>query len=414
MKKAVIFAPFWRQAGHVGNYRIDRFVRWLAAEGFYIVLVRAGSVTGQRSEAWGEELTVRDPLGLYRDVEPDGKPVKTRKPNRLRRLLAYLLFCPDPGIQWARAAGKHPTVLEHSSGASFVLSSSPPESAHIGAAILAKNLKSELIVDMRDGWLDEPLKPLLRDSRLQRWREARLERTVLEQANKIFVTSPVWKSLLNGRLPLTQDKTVVLTNGYPPDGLFNLTQIINRSESDPIKLVHAGRFTGSRLSQKVGHLLEALFLGLESSKACGVVTLLGKLEATDVDEVALWKERFKSKGWVIEIKNAVPRDEMMMILQQADGLLLLSVSQAAIPSKLFEYLPLIKPVFTVTTQSGAVWSVGQLLEQLFLTDYRNPDGLVAESFISACEIITDNSYDVPPQFSEAALSKIFIKHVVTI
>jgi len=39
MKKAVIFAPFWRQTDHVGNHRVDRFVRWLAADGFYVVLV---------------------------------------------------------------------------------------------------------------------------------------------------------------------------------------------------------------------------------------------------------------------------------------------------------------------------------------------------------------------------------------
>ncbi len=30
-KKAIIFAPFWRQTGHEGNNRMDRFVRWLSA-----------------------------------------------------------------------------------------------------------------------------------------------------------------------------------------------------------------------------------------------------------------------------------------------------------------------------------------------------------------------------------------------
>lgn len=413
MKKAVIFAPFWRRAGHVGNYRIDRFVRWLAAGGFYVVLVRAGSATGQHHVPWGVELAVRDPLGLYRDAVSDGAPVKTRRPNRLRRLLAYWLFNPDPGILWARAAARHPAVLEHAEGASFVLSSSPPESAHIGAATFAKNLKAELIIDMRDGWLDEPLKPLLRYSRLQRWREGRLEQAILQQADKIFVTSPVWKSLLGDRLPFTLDKTVVLTNGYPPEGLFDLKQTRNRPANEPLRLVHAGRFTGSSLSRKVSYLLEPLLMGLGNIGTQGVVTLLGRLEVADLEDVTRLQSQFRTKGWIIEVKDAVPRDEMMAHLNQADGLLLLSASQAAIPSKLFEYLSLGKPVFAATPQASAVWKVGVSLEQLFLTDHRNPDELVASSFISASKM-TENSYEIPGQFDEEVLSKIFIKNVLAV
>lgn len=410
MKKAVIFAPFWRQLGHVGNYRVDRFVRWLAVSGFYVVLVRAGSVAGQRTESWGVELTVRDPLGLYRDTTVDNAPTKTRKPNKLRRIFAYWLFNPDPGIIWSRAATSNPVVLEHGQGASFVISSSPPESTHIGAAALAEKLKTKLIVDMRDGWLDEPLKPLLRDSKLQKWREGRLEKATLLQADKILVTSPVWKSLLGERLPFTQDKTVVLTNGYPPTGLFSLKQTQSRSKNDPIRLIHAGRFTGSRLSQKVSYLLEPLLLGLGHSVTQGIVTLLGRLESVDLKEITRWQSQFKAKGWAIEVKDAVPRDEMMALLHQADGLLLLSASQAAIPSKLFEYLTLKKPVFTVTLQSSAVWKMGESLAQIFLTDYRHPDEQVARLFISACEI-PKSGYDMPDKFSEELLAEIFMKTV---
>lgn len=411
MNKAVIFAPFWRHARHVGNYRVDRFVRWLAAEGIYVVLVRAGSVTGQRSTEWGVELTVRDPIGLYRDSVPGVTPVKSRRPNRLRRMLVRWLFNPDPGVLWARVAAKNPTVLEHAAGASFVISSSPPESAHIGASALAKNLKAKLIIDMRDGWLDEPLKPLLRNSRLQRWRESRLESSILQQAKRIFVTTPIWKSLLGDRLPCTQDKTIVLTNGYPPEGLLNSSHARIRSSNEPLRLVHAGRFTGSSLSRKVNYLLAPLMLGLDHVE--GVVTLVGGLEEVDIEEINKWIPRFKSKGWTIEVKDAVPRDEMMSLLNEADGLLLLSASHAAIPSKLFEYLSLGKPIFSATLQSSAVWDVGASLEQLFLTDYQNADELVSRSFISASAMIEKN-YKIPDQFSEEVLSKIFLANVLSV
>ncbi|MCP4277846.1 MAG: glycosyltransferase family 4 protein, partial [Gammaproteobacteria bacterium] len=224
---------------------------------------------------------------------------------------AYWLFNPDPGILWARAAASHPAVQKLATGALFVLSSSPPESAHIGAATLAKKLRAELIIDMRDGWLDEPLKSLLHDSRLQRWREGRLERSILQQADKIFVTSPVWKTLLEDRLPFTHDKTVVLTNAYPPEDLFNIKQARKRSVNGPIRLVHAGRFTGSSLSRRVRHLLEPLLMGLGVTVTPGIVTLLGRLETADLEEVSHLQSRFQSKGWTIELEDAVPREELM-------------------------------------------------------------------------------------------------------
>lgn len=406
--KVMIVAPFWGQSAHVGVYRIDRFVRWLSAEGLQVILVKAGSVDAERKTSWGVEITVRDPLGLYRDAPKDNiaeKPV--RQPNKLRRFTAYLLLNPDPGIIWARRAARHPKVIEYGNGARWIVSSSPPESAHVGAAILAKRLNAKLIVDMRDGWLDEPLKPLLRISRLQRWREGRLERAVLQQAYKIFVTSPVWQTLLEGRLTFTKEKVAVLTNGYPPEEWFDLKPMRKRSVDEPLRLLHTGRFTGSSLSRKVSCLLEPLLCGLGGEGSHGVVTLLGRLESVDREEVGQWLPRFESRGWSIEVKDAVPRDEMMALLGQADGLLLLSASQAAIPSKLFEYLPSGKPIFAATLESSAVWQICQSLPQVFLIDYTQPDHEVVQSFISACKTMK-NRYEVPAQFSETVLSQIFL------
>lgn len=412
MKKALIFAPFWNKTGHVGNYRVDRFVRWLAGEGVYIVLVRGGSVTRQREMSWGEELTVRDPLGIYRDVsiDPTAENI-TRKHSSLTRFMAYLLFNPDPGIIWAKRAARHPMVIDSGNGAHWIISSNPPESAHVGAAILAKRLNSRLIVDMRDGWLDDPLKPLLRISRLHRWREGRLERSVLQQADKIFVTSPVWKALLEARLTFSRGKVSVLTNAYPPEALLNLKKKGRHSANNPLRLVHAGRFTGSMMTRKVSFLLMPLLSGIEKTPSSGIITLLGKLERADLAEIKDWQPRFAARGWSVEVKPAVPREEMMALLDQSDGLLLVAEKQAAIPAKLYEYLVTRKPVFAVTPKGSAVWSIGESLPQLFVTDHTRPDKDVTCAFLAACSR-TEINYDVPPQFSEKVLSRAFLREVL--
>ena len=57
-KKAVLFVPFWRQEGHVGNYRVDRFTRWLADEDYAVIIVRAGNSYRECQQPWGREITV--------------------------------------------------------------------------------------------------------------------------------------------------------------------------------------------------------------------------------------------------------------------------------------------------------------------------------------------------------------------
>src|SRR2546426_8877396 len=147
--KALIVAPFWRQQGHVGNYRIDRFVRWLAGAGVNVVLVRAGSSDTAKATDWGSEVTVADPLRLYVDSErKDATDFKPRTRSPLRRYLAYLVFNPDPTVVWARRAARHSLIMEQSKGVRWVISSNPPESCHVAAATLAKSLNAKLIIDM--------------------------------------------------------------------------------------------------------------------------------------------------------------------------------------------------------------------------------------------------------------------------
>lgn len=407
-KKAVIFAPFWRQEGHVGNNRVDRFVRWLAQDGYTVMMIRAGSNNGARREAWGIEITVRDRLGLYRDTERDAaKSVSPRKPNKLRRALAYWLFNPDPTVVWARAAAKHPVVLRAMEGASFILSSSPPESAHVGAWMLAQATGVPHIVDMRDGWLDEPLKPLLRASAFRRWQEGRLEGRILRDAKAIQVTSDVWKELLCERYPELGSTVHVLTNAYPQFVPGPQSQI-DKKPNEELVLIHAGRFLGSRLTQYPGLLLEPLLLDLSGHPVKGVIRLIGNLSDDELMLIEPFKLRFLKIGWRIECPGSMPRSELLDLLQQADGLLLLSASFAAIPSKLFEYLSASKPIFAVTDKGSATWRICEELPYIAIVESKIKDFSLAclngKSFL----ILKQEVYKIPDRFFEKNQSKIFL------
>jgi|SRR6185437_1692299 len=407
-KKIVLFAPFWRQESHVGNYRVDRFVRWLADEGYSVIIIRAGSSDGDCQQTWGREITVQDPLGLHRDTSPGSAtyvpPRKYKTLRKLRGAVAGWLLNPDPDVVWARVAAMRPPVVQATQGAAFILSSSPPESAHLGAWLLSRRTGVPHIVDMRDGWLDEPLKPVLRTSTLRRWREGRMEARILRHAKGILVTSEIWKKLLCDRCPAFAPKAHVLTNGYP-----QYTTTPNpkppKKPHEELVLVHAGRFMQSRSTQLPDLLLEPLFHNLARMPSCGVVQLIGPLSIDEILMIEPFKSRFAAIGWRIECPGSLPRFEVLALLPKADGLLLLSASHAALPSKLFEYIPTGKPLFVVTHRNSAVWNICSLLLQATLIDIGT--GSVNPGLDNQTLFFAKPEFRIPPEYFEHSLAQTF-------
>jgi glycosyltransferase involved in cell wall biosynthesis len=403
----LIVAPFWRHAPHVGIHRVERFVRWLHESGVRIVLVRAGGTENVTATEWGTEITVRDPIGLYRDPDGPRAPVWRRGRSRLRRLATLALFSPDATIPWARQVIDHPLVLAHGSGAEWVVASSPPESVHVAAAALARRLKAKLLVDLRDGWLDEPNKPFLRLLPLRRWHEGRLEARSLGQADRVLVTSEGWRRQLVRRRPEVGPKVHVLTNGYPAHDLPRGGER-PAATSGVLELLYTGQFTYSRSTQRPRLMLEPLWLAGRPGGRQGNIELVGNLSPEDLAEVDAWRARLADVGWRVGVHGPVQRNEALGRMRRADGLLLLSASDAAIPSKTFEYLPSGRPILTVTNKGGALWELGEQVPQMFLSDPRDPRGSLTrvQAFLDACAN-PHHDYVPPQQFTDSALARQF-------
>ncbi len=407
-KRAVLFAPFWRKEGHVGNYRVDRFVRWLADEGHSVIIIRAGDSDSDCQQTWGQEITVRDPLGLYPETLPGtATPVPPRKHKTFRKVrgaVAKWIFNPDPTVAWARVAARRSLVVQAAQGAAFILSSNPPESAHVGAWLLSRRTGVPHIVDMRDGWLDEPLKPLLRTSALRRWQEGRLEARILRHAKGIQVTSEIWKKFLCDRFPAFASKVQVLTNGYPQHAMAPQPTPLE-GPRDEFRIIHAGRFVESDKRRTPDLLLEPLLRNLSGRSSVGVVQLIGPLSKDELTIIESFQNRFAAIGWRIECPGSVPRSIILALLPKADGLLLLSASHAALPSKLFEYIPTGRPLFVVTHKDSATWKVCALLPQATLIEIVT--GSVHSGSDNQPPFYAKPEFRIPPEFGEQFLAKTF-------
>lgn len=405
-KKAIIIAPFWGMDTHVGLKRVTRFVKWLHAANVFVVVVCASKKEYVLEREWGVEIAVRDPFEFYSGSLQS--TIKVRKPSKFRQIIAKILFNPDPTVVWAKKLVKDKQVLSNAAGANFVISSSPPESSHVAGALLAKKINAKLIVDMRDGWLDSPLKSWLQKYRLQRWREGRLEKNILTQADKIFISTSGLYTLLTKRLPFVKNKTTLLTNGYSVAKESFLSQ--DRGNSNAISLLYAGNFTKSSLARKPHYLFEAFYYWIKNSSIKGKIELLTCLLPDDEIEVSEYMKTYAESGWLIDVKNMVNNKELKQLMCNSDGLLLLSVDFIALTGKLFEYLPTGKPILTVTQKDSELWNFAKNNPQMFLVDYENPSEYVStiDNFINACkERVIFNC--LPIEFSEEYLGKLFIK-----
>ncbi|HEX6058631.1 MAG TPA: glycosyltransferase [Gemmatimonadaceae bacterium] len=405
----LVVAPFWPWPGHVGVYRVDRMLRWLAERGVRVVLARAGRTDGIEEREWGSLVRVADPLRFFPDAYGEVGASAARPPRRPRilRRAAALALAPDPSVLWSLRAARHRPLLERAAGAAWVLSSSPPESAHIGAARLARRLGARLAVDLRDGWLDEPPRPELR----LRWRravEARMERGVLRRAERVFVTSRVWGEMLARRLPDVAPRTVVLTNAYPPSAAWPDDDAPETpSRRDECTLLYAGRFTSSRADRTMDGLLVPLAEGMRRSAVRGTVRIVGDLDATEHAAAARWRERLAALGWRLEVEGAVPRRELLRRCRGASGLLLCDPSPAVLPSKLFEYLPTRRPIFAASPADGALAAVLRRVPQGFVAGGDAAgDAERAARFLDAC-LRDDRPAEVPDEYSERALGRRF-------
>lgn len=413
VRAAMIIAPFWRQEGHVGVLRIQRFMRWLSSEGARIVLVYAGASDGVEERPWGVEVRVRDPLGLNWEAPvgaappPVGAVAPPARRNRLLRAAGLAILAPDPAVAWACRAARHAGVLERARDVDLVISSSPPESAHLAAVAVARRCGKRVLIDLRDGWLDEPLKPQLRSSRLRRWREGRMESRVLARADRVLVSSPGWRTLLLRRRPGIAAKVAVLTNAYP-----DLQAVAADRRGDRLRLIHTGRFTGSRSTQSVDLLLAPLFAAAgDRDVPAADIVLRGGLEPDDLQRARVWADRLGARGWSLAIEPSIGRAAMMAELAAADGLLLLAASQAAVPSKFYEYLVVGRPILAVAPRDSAVWTMSASLPQVILADGDSgATGAAAAAFLGACRD-RDRIHPVPLQYSDASLRRLFLEHV---
>jgi len=267
------------------------------------------------------------------------------RPHPLSRVLV-----PDPLVAaWVPFARACALRLARAERFDAVITSSPPESAHLVGRALQRRRGVPWIAELRDAWTFESLRPPF-PTRAQRALDARLERRWLGSADAVVCLSEAAAADLRRR---GIADPVVITNGWDPEQVKTAPDSGVALDPDRVSLVYTGRFGRGR---DEGALVDAVaLLAREDPAAAARLELVVAGPMTDEERDVLGRDVSPAR---VLIAGSLPRERAVALQREADALLLIAHPESSwrLNYKLFEYLAAGRPILALAegTESGRV------------------------------------------------------------
>lgn len=342
-----------------GTERVLKFSQYLPEFGYHPVILTTGRYGGLADDAERDVHRAADLVhSLFsplRRGKAGGVPAEDQvrvatvaSGSALGRLRDELMV-PDTKIGWRIPAVSLGKRLIAERRPDIILSSSPPETAHLVAGTLARASRIPWVADLRDGWLYEPPVPRLREGSLRRRIEARMERTMATTAAAVVtVTDPILEDLAT-RYSGMLGRIVTISNGF--DGAAFSALVRRRAPDGLFRLVYTGAFSGS--SQ--GRSADALFAAVAAihREDPGTPLRLEIVGPTTEQERAAAQSH--GIGDLVTFVPPVPRREAYQHQVDADALLLVTVPgvRSVATSKLYDYIGAGRPILALARDNAA-------------------------------------------------------------
>jgi glycosyltransferase involved in cell wall biosynthesis len=258
---------------------------------------------------------------------------------------------PEPlRLAWEPFARSLALEAQAERGFDAVLTTSPPESAHLVGRALARR-GVPWVADVRDGWTFEPLRPRF-PLALQRRLDERLERRVLGAADRVVcVSEPAAEDL---RTRGVADPALI-HNAWDPEGDPPVELVEAAAEEfdpDRVSLLYTGRF-GSYGRDPRGLVEGIELLARHDGEIATRLELLIAGPLTEHERVLLSREVGPAR---IRLLGSVERSRALALQRNADALVLIAQptrSQLA-NFKLYEYFAAGRPILALAegTEAG--------------------------------------------------------------
>ncbi|HUZ49165.1 MAG TPA: glycosyltransferase [Candidatus Dormibacteraeota bacterium] len=336
MRNALLLSYYFPPEPEAGALRAGYMKKYLSELGWNVDVV-SRELAGCQSTA--DVVRVRDRLSPSKArtvVASPNVPKRSFAGAILRESAGFLCF-PDRQVGWLPAATSAATRLIGRRQYHALLSTGPPHSAHLAAALLSKRFRIPWVADYRDLWTGNPYQNVIRSGPLS----AVLERTVMRYASSISIVAPALQDTLKRLLPAASIH--VIPNG--PDVVAEAP--IESSAPTAFTICYTGLlYNGKRCP-------DPLFAAIRQLRDRQHAA--GRLVTTDFygpDEIYI-RERAQAFD-VADCVNAsgiIPRDEVVRKQRQAAVLLILlnmdPRTAGEFGSKIFEYISARRPILAI-------------------------------------------------------------------
>ncbi len=364
MKKVLIITYYWPPMGGGGVQRWLKFSKYLPEFGWEPVIYTpenadvsnedASLLSEVRKDQVVWKHPIWEPFDLYKKFIGKSKDEKIQpgflqesdSKAGLQKLSVWVrgnLFIPDAKRYWINTSVRHLTKMLKKKKVEAIISTGPPHSNHLIAMRLKERLGIKWIADFRDPWTNIDYYDKLMLTSWADRKHRKLERKVLENADKVVTVSWSWARDFEkscGILPQ------VITNGYDPEDFNKLT---SQSNSESLVFTHIGSLNQDRNPHSFWKALGEL--KSENSDLNIKVKLIGPTDITVFDEIE--KNNLKS---ILEHVQHMPHGKVLQELVNSDVLLLplndTPNIDGVIPGKLYEYLASKRPILCIGKPTG--------------------------------------------------------------
>lgn len=306
--------------------------------------------------------------------------------QKIKDFVHYFYYLPDLEAPWIRNAVKEGVRLVRENDHNIIFATGSPWSSLVIGKKISKKTGVPFIADFRDPWMGNPFRKS--KGKIIDWLERRLEKSVVSKASLVTAnTEPLRDEFLKRYSFLSQEKTLTLPNGFDLIDFKDLDTEKVQPESSTLTLAHAGFLYGKR---DPAPLLDAMEMVFEKWPE-----LKDKLEFHQIGDLELGyslEKRYENlvrEGHVKRFKQ-MPYQECLELLSKKDVLVLIQPgTKTQVPSKLYDYLCLDKPILTITPKDGAL---GKMIGDHGLGDLVEPENIdiLVETLRKLCEKKNDH------------------------
>jgi hypothetical protein len=305
-------------------------------------------------------------FGTYDSDQPDADPNVFRVPlgperqrmkelHRWETFFGWHLRINDWGRPWIRHAAEAGNRMVRGGAYDAIVSCSPCFSVHRAALqIKLANPKVQWFAYLADPFVGNPFH---RVNPLQHVLNQRLERKVFAAADFVVANTDAVEAMWREKYPEFAAKFFNLPNGF---------DFSEKAEALPIPqdrkapvLLHAGALYGGRFPKQLLESLDRLSKAGKLSSSDLQVRLVGSIDPKSVNCPELLASMIEHQ--FVFLDGTVSREEALRRTGEADYLLLVDLNEKntkfQVPSKLFDYLRIGRPILCYTPRGSETQSI---------------------------------------------------------